>query len=191
VPKVAPGPKTPPKAAANTTPPGTPTGGNPLPPGAVMPPQAPLRGDELDKQNNLRVDRSQFQFTTTPARGALSAGEEVSCSARVGANGYLIVLERDTEGKVVVLFPESGKPDDARVTAGQTVAIPGENQAFVPEVTGNHWLKAVFVPTKEQAELVLKKPHGLFPDAGRRDIIRVPKGSQPGFVAHVGFVVKQ
>ncbi len=121
----------------------------------VDPPKEPERS-VWDRYNEDRMDPAKVKLTMEPDRTTMQIGDKLRFSCSVGIDGWLVILERGTSGKLFVLHPSSKTTEDARVAANDVVTIPAEGQAYAPDAAGNERIKAVLFTSKSEAESLLE-----------------------------------
>ena len=78
-----------------------------------------------DDFNEDHTDTSAFALKMLPGQNSVKVKQIFSFEAKIGAQGgWLILLEKDTDGKVYLLLPGDHNLDAARVGANSTVRLP-------------------------------------------------------------------
>ncbi len=132
-------------------------------PSPTPPTPNPKPSTLFDLYNRENRNTDQIQVTMTPNLTPVSVKAKFKFQVKVGATGALVMMERGTSGRINLLFPRSGKADDAAVTAGQTLFIPtkdpvtSEQKAYVADTAGTERVKAFLFAQPEQAEEVLRQ----------------------------------
>ncbi|MEW6277988.1 MAG: caspase family protein [Candidatus Eremiobacterota bacterium] len=136
-------------------------GNQPVFGGPPAPGSAPATTTAWDIFHRDNVDRSRLELAMLPDRATVGVGEKLSFQVKVGAPGYLLLLEHGVSGKVQRLFPLSASVTEARVEAGQTVAIPGTDQAFAADRPGTERVRAFLLQSEEEARQLLDAFEGV------------------------------
>ncbi len=133
-------------------------GASPTPaPPSPTPPPAPKLDDLWELYNKDYPDPARVRLAMAPNMTTLRLKQDkLALSVTAGTDGYLVILDRDASKTMAVLYPESRNVDDAKVTAGQTIGLPEPGKKYTPDVVGSERVKALFFPTREAAEELLK-----------------------------------
>lgn len=168
-------------APSDTTPnpPDNPTPPNPTP--VVTPAPKPNTMWETYSADN--ADPEKVLVSIEPDQTTFAVGEQLTFSVKLGAPGYLVLLERGTSGKVNLLFPADARVETAERAAGWTMTIPEDKgMAWAPDQPGTERIKALLFTSKEKAEAVLEKfrdkdgkARSLTRNAMSRDLVLVAK----------------
>lgn len=145
---------------------------------------APALGETLLDQYTIdHFDPERLRLTMDPNVTTLRVGDRLRFYARVGASGYLVLLERGTSGKIQLLRPLAGEGvEDCRVDEGDIVRIPPAGRSFAPDAVGHERIKGILFSNREQAAALIEA----FPRAASKgfDVIeaaQVPvKASESG-----------
>ncbi|MES2461790.1 MAG: caspase family protein [Armatimonadota bacterium] len=137
---------------------GTPSPGpgpkpTPNPPSPPTPPSM-----SLDKLYALSApDPSRVKLLMTPEMSPVKVGQQVRFRVEAGMDGYLLLIGRDPEGKLEILYPAENQVSAAKVTAGSVVLVPGaSDEAMTPDTPGTDGLKAILFTSQEAADAMLK-----------------------------------
>lgn len=110
-----------------------------------------------DLYSSDQADSKRILLSITPDETTLAVNQKVKFRADIGQNGYLILLNRGVSGNVNLLYPESGKVDDAAVKKGKALVLPEDGADYYPDRPGTERLKAVLFTSKELAADFLSK----------------------------------
>jgi hypothetical protein len=162
-------------------------------PPPIVKPSAPVTA--WDTYNSDYADPARVSLAMEPNKSPVAIGEQFRFAATVGADGYLVILERDVEGKVYVLFPKNGEADRARVRASQVVRIP-ENvgSAYSPDTPGTEYVKAILFTGRDKAAALLAAlgkggaTDGV-PVTGMKKLQEVPVKAAPFYTSAIAFEV--
>jgi hypothetical protein len=136
-------------------------GPNPGPKPGPAPQPKPAPDTTLEKLYNLSCpDPSKVALKMMPEISPVQVGEQVRFTITVGQEGYLVLVGRDPEGKLALLFPESGA-EPVKVKAGDKISIPGAgDEAFTPSTAGTDGLKAILFTAPENAQAMISALSG-------------------------------
>ena len=163
-------------------------------PGGVTPPPppAPKAKSVWDAFSEDQKDSSQVLLEMTPNSSTVALKQKFRFKATVGSEGYLIVMELDTDGNLNLLSPASRNSQDAHVQGNTVVTIPKAGKAFTVDKEGTERVKAVLFTSEDAAKQLL----AAFPDNGTITSWRKAKDrkiqltdADPFFTSAVGFVV--
>lgn len=110
-----------------------------------------------DDYNEDYSDPDVLELSMNPNSATVTTSDKFSFTTRVGAfDGFLVLLDRDVDGSVYLLFPQSRKAEDARVSAGAVKRFPVDSsQAYRPDAAGNEKVKAILFTSPENAQALL------------------------------------
>lgn len=95
-------------------------------------------------------------LSMNPNQTTVAVNDKLAFTINVGTDGYLLILEHGVSGNVNLLYPASGKIDDAMAKSGQVVTIPADpTQAYAPDTAGTERIKAMLFSSKEAAAALL------------------------------------
>lgn len=115
-----------------------------------------LGGTLLDQYTIDHFDPEKLRLTMDPNVTTLRVGDRLRFYARVGAPGYLVLLERGTSGKIQLLRPLAGEGvEDCRVDEGDIVRIPPAGRSFAPDAVGHERIKGILFSSREQAAALI------------------------------------
>lgn len=136
--------------------PGPKPGPDPGPDPKPGPNPKPAPDTTLEKLYTLSCpDPAKISLKMTPETSPVQVGEQVKFTMTVGAEGYLVLVGRDPEGKLALLYPESGA-QPVRVKAGDKIMVPGAgDEAFSPNAAGTDGLKAILFLAPENAQAMM------------------------------------
>lgn len=142
------------KAEAPTT--DTPPTPNPAPAPVATPTPKPNTIWEMYNADN--ADPDKVLVSINPNQTTFAVNDQLSFGVKLGAAGYLVLLERGTSGNVNLLFPADAKAETASRPAGWSMTVPEDkDQAWAPDAAGTERIKALLFTSKELAEALLAK----------------------------------
>jgi hypothetical protein len=134
----------------------------PLPPPDPKPDPKPDQKPEpkrtvWDDFNEDRSDTAHFNLKMDPAKSAVKVGEKFHFEATIGGNsGWLVLLEKDTDGKVYLLSPRDGDLKSARVYAETTVRLPmASGHDYAADAHGVERIKAILFTSQDNARALI------------------------------------
>ena len=164
-------------------------GGTPEPPKPE-----PAKRNVWDEFNEDKTDVSALELLMNPNKNLVKVKEQFVFQAKIGdADGYLVLLDRDVDGKVYLLFPRSGKLEDAKVSANSTVRLPANSGAkYDADAPGNERVKAILFTSEANAQALLS----VFPKEGvelrkMRRIQEVAVERKPFYTSTLSFGVEK
>jgi len=101
--------------------------------------------------NTDNENRTVFNLRMDLNKARLAVGEQFRYTASSSKSGYLLVLTRNSEGKIEVLFPSK---KDSSIT-GITASVPRQLPRWYCDRTGTEHAKAFLFNSKEKLEAVL------------------------------------
>lgn len=108
--------------------------------------------------NSDQADARRLLLTIEPNQTTLKVKEMVNFKTQIGqSGGYLVILNRGVSGNVNLIYPESGKIEDAKVTPGKLLLIPEDGSRYYPDRTGTERLKAILFTDQALANEFLAK----------------------------------
>lgn len=126
----------------------------------AAPSEAPASGPDLTlwEQYNLdAVDPARLQLTLTPDRTPLPVGVKVQFQVRVEQDGYLVLIEHGTSGRINLMYPLSASVGDARVARGTVVTMPSDGGTYSADEPGMERLKAILFTSDADAVKLLSR----------------------------------
>jgi len=133
-----------------------------------------------------------FSMKMTPNSVLIGINEPFSFEAKIGAfEGWLVLLEKDVDGKVYLLSPRKGDLAAAKVKANSTVRLPGTSgKNYAADAIGVERVKAILFTSEENAKALIKA----FPEAGMeprklKHIIEVEATRLPFYTCNLLFGV--
>lgn len=133
-------------------------------------------------------------MTIEPNKLTFVVGEKSCLHIDPGLDGYLVILDRDTDGKVYVAWPAARASgfnvDDAAVSAGKRVNIPADPADRKSwnyfDTAGSEHLKAILFTSKPQAAELLSafSDNNAFVDLGAAKRLAVPSAAKSAFYTH-------
>lgn len=120
-----------------------------------VPPAAP--DNLLELFNRQNADPSKVTITLQPDNAALKVKQKIYFSARAMTDGYLVLLEHGTSGKINLLHPSQGlDAESARVSNGSQVRMPPDAGEFWEMMDpGVERIKAFLFTHREDAQAAL------------------------------------
>lgn len=111
-----------------------------------------------DDFNQDHTDTSLFALTMTPGLNTVKVKQTFTFEAKIGAqSGWLVLLEKDTDGKVYLLFPANRSMDAARVSANSTVRLPvASGRSYAADTPGVERVKALLFTDEANAAALIK-----------------------------------
>jgi hypothetical protein len=99
----------------------------------------------------------------TPNRSTVKVGEKFKFQVTPGADGYLVVMELDTDGALDLVYPASRNISDAQVKGGAIISLPAQaGKAYTTDKEGSERIKAILFTSQDAAQQLLAG----FPDSG-------------------------
>ena len=115
----------------------------------------------------------------TPNADAIKVGKKFTFQATIGSQeGWLVLLEKDTDGKVYLLVPRGGNLDGAKVAANSVVRLPfNAGNSYSADAPGVERVKAILFTSRENAQALV----GAFPQEGvePRKMRRITESASP------------
>ncbi len=146
-----------------------------------------------DDFNEDHTDAAAFTLKMTPDKNSVKVKQTFGFEAKVGAQGgWLLLLEKDTDGKVYLLFPNGGSLDAARVSANTTVLLPaGSGRSYAADTPGTERVKALLFTDEANAAALVKAfpADGVEPRKLRR-IIEIESARQAFYTFGLTFGVE-
>ena len=103
-----------------------------------------------------RKDPKMLKLVPTPNKRTVEVMEKFGFQVQSGAEGYLILISRNSAGTVELLSPPDGNLDFARMEAGGKVSLPLDTDtAYASDRVGKEQARALLFHTREEAEIVL------------------------------------
>ncbi len=164
---------------------------------ATTTPPAPHRKVQTVWQtfNENHADPSQISLALTPNMSSIGIGEKFHFNVTVGAGqGYLVVMELDTDGNIDLLYPASRSADDCGTTGGMIKLPADPTLAYTVDKEGQERVRAILFRSKADAADLLSK----FPpdntiasvsDAQTRSIRLTSAAPEPFYTSSLDFEV--
>ncbi len=152
----------PPAAVGNAVPLTQPAPSPTTPSAAPLPPATPLSIDD-HFSNIVQAQTSGFAVEASPARRELRIGKDrLSFSVKSARAGYVYVLLADTNGLLLLFFPNSQASDNA-IRAGQTMTLPQKNWPLdTLEPPGAERFLVIVSEHQRDFSSLGQKPQGMF-----------------------------
>ena len=117
----------------------------------------PPRRNIWDEFNEDNTEPSALELLMSPNKNLVKVKEKFVFEAKIGdSDGYLVLLDRDVDGKVYLLFPKSGTLEDAKVKANSTVRLPANaSSKYDADTAGNERVKAILFTSEANAQALL------------------------------------
>jgi len=110
-----------------------------------------------DDFNEDRTEASQFSLVMTPGQNAFKIGQTFHFEVKSAQSGWLVLLEKDTDGKVYLLSPRNGSLAGGRVNANSTVRLPMDaGHDYTTDARGVERVKAILFTSEENAQALIK-----------------------------------
>lgn len=146
-----------------------------------------------DDFNQDHTDTSLFALTMTPGLGTIKVKQTFTFEAKVGPqSGWLVLLEKDTDGKVYLLFPANHSMEAARVSANSTLRLPvTSGRSYAADTPGVERVKALLFTDEANASALIKA----FPQEGAeprkmKRIVEMETQRQPYYTFGLTFGVE-
>ena len=125
-----------------------------------------------DDFNEDHTDTSFLQLAMKPSQTTLKVKQKFAFDVKIGAqDGWMVLLEKDTDGKVYLIFPADRTPKTAHVGANSLVRLPlAPGRAYAADTAGVERIKALlFTDEASAAALIAAFPaEGVEPHKMRR-----------------------
>ena len=110
-----------------------------------------------DDFNEDRTESSQFSLVVTPGQNAFKIGQTFHFDVKSAQSGWLVLLEKDTDGKVYLLAPRDGNIANGKVNANTTVRLPMDaGHDYTTDARGVERVKAILFTSEENAQALIK-----------------------------------
>ncbi|HEX9996716.1 MAG TPA: caspase family protein [Abditibacterium sp.] len=155
-------------------------------------PPIPVTKSLWDIYNGDHVDKNQISLSISPNKSTFTVGESLSFNTEVGGGGYLVLLEKDTEGNLALLYPTSRNATDGQIKAGERRRIPQEGWNFSPAEAGTERLRALLFSSEEIANKLLSsfpKDLKISPTELKRSLVLMQARSAPFYTSDIIFEV--
>ncbi len=147
-----------------------------------------------DDFNEDSSSPDQLELEMRPNRSTLRRGEAFTFQARIGsAEGWLVLLDKDTDGKVYLISPHGNDIDAGKVGANTIVRLPSvAGKSYAADAAGSERVKAILFTSRERAEALIKAfpPDGAEPRKLRRIIEVDSPARQPFYTYSLTFGVE-
>jgi len=153
--------------------------------GSKPPPPAP-DSSVWDVYTTDRPNPAAMRLLASPDKTNFSVGEMITLAPEVKQEGYLVILNRDSSGRLYRLYPEGSNAEDGHYIPGDNVA-PFEIKLPDPGVES---FRLLFFRKKEEAEDLMRAvpgsdaPAGLDVQGSKRAVLR-SGGSVVLFSSHI------
>ncbi len=105
--------------------------------------------------NSDHVDPAALSLSLIPDHTAFELGEPIRLDVKIGVTGFLVVLDRNVDGKVYRLFPK-GDVSTAQVEVGDVKRLPPPpSEYYTADEKGLEHVKALLFTTREKAAAVI------------------------------------
>ena len=136
--------------------------------GSATPKPKPLGLDDIYNLSNPDpsiVALKRYLKGANPEVAPIEVASKNYFEIKVGQDGYLIVIGRDPNKDLDVLYPKTPTPDSMRVHAGQVIRLPGNvTHYMIPDTAGTDGIKAILFANPDKAQAMLQPFKA---DAGR------------------------
>jgi len=158
-----------------------------LPDAGGVKPGKPQANSIWDRYNADSADPEKVAVKIVPDRTSFAVQEKFGIRVDVGAEGYLVVLERFVDNRIYMLFPKSRRVDDAKVKPGRPF-----DKKYLGDEPGTERVKAILFHDRKTAEAFLKTfPGGDegVPIANSKHLVEVATEPSPFFTSEITFEV--
>ena len=114
-------------------------------PGAAVPSR-----NVWNDYNEDHANKAKLQFAVTPARDSVPVNEVFDVTLTVGAEGYLVILDRDASGKMYLAYPRSRDIDESHVLPGILPPL-----GFKCNLTGTERGRAILFTSRQRAKALI------------------------------------
>ena len=130
-----------------------------------------------------------LQLSGPAGKRRLALNEKFVLHTKVGANGYLLLLEYGVSGKVRLLSPTNGTLEEAQVKVKQTLRFPRNTaNSYSANKPGTERVKAVLLPSRVEAEALRNAvTEGSGSEAGN---LSASFGKEPFYTADLSLEVR-
>ncbi len=110
-----------------------------------------------DAFNEDRSDASLLELVMRPNKTVVKIKEQFVFEAKIGnQSGFLVLLDRDVDGKVYLLYPNSGNVEDSKVEGNSTVRLPANaGSKYDADTAGQERVKAILFSSEDAAKKLL------------------------------------
>ncbi len=110
-----------------------------------------------DDFNEDRTEASQFSLTMAPAQNTVKVGQTFHFEVKSAQSGWLVLLEKDTDGKVYLLSPRAGSLGSGPIDANAAVRLPRDAEHdYTADAHGVERVKAILFTSEENAQALIK-----------------------------------
>ena len=145
--------------------------------------------------NENHANKDQISLELTPNVSSIAIGEKFHFNVTIGSGqGYLVVMELDTDGNIDLLYPSSRNVDDCAASAGM-IKLPADPAlAYTVDKEGQERVRAILFRSKTDAADLLSKfpPDGTIEsvsDAMTRSIKLTSAAPDPFYTSSLDFEV--
>jgi hypothetical protein len=103
-----------------------------------------------DDYTEDHADKSQLQLRLIPDQAVYKVNEKFKIEATMGAEGYLVWLNRDATGKLYCAYPKGANPDEGHVSKGQVKRFNVSS-----DMKGTENLRVVLFHSRDRAAALL------------------------------------
>jgi hypothetical protein len=96
------------------------------------------------------TDPARIAVSIEPNDTSIPVNQPFRLTVRAGQSGYLVLLDKNVDGKVYLLFPASGQVDDAKVDSGTAY-----DRTVAADQPGTESVKAILFTSREKAQAVI------------------------------------
>ena len=127
-----------------------------------------------------------------PGQNSVKIGQNFHFQVKSAQSGWLVLLEKDTDGKVYLLSPRNGNLDAGRVSADSALRLPMDSgRHYAADARGVERVKAILFTSEENARALIKA----FPADGAeprklRRIVETESTRQPFYTFGLTFEVE-
>lgn len=110
----------------------------------------PCPHDLADLYSTSNPDQRIVDLSTAPTVSPVTVKQDVGFHVTIGRGGYLVLLGRDPNDEIYVMYPPNGGADAAKVSVGEM-----NLGHFMPDTAGTDRVKAFLFSVREGADRLL------------------------------------
>ena len=119
----------------------------------------PVGGDDPMGSSYGQLDPSALSLTLSTGTSILRVGQHFQITAKATIPGYLVILNKDVDGKINVLYPDPGQIP-VQTMSGQVIPLPKPGHSYAAEKPGIESLRAFLAPDLPSANAILNWARG-------------------------------
>ncbi len=110
-----------------------------------------------DDFNEDHTVAAQFSLSMAPAQNSVKVGQTFHFEVKSAQSGWLVLLEKDTDGKVYLLSPRDGKLANGQIDGSAGVRLPRDaGRDYSADARGVERVKAILFTSEENALALIK-----------------------------------